>query len=114
MPLGYLKLLNSNGFRLIRPPPRFVGNSSLLRHIVVFHDTCEDVRCRYDPITAAGFAEDGQRFALRLSIQFFIGIIRVQNLDGETLGSERIDRVIGRGLMYARDGIDESLSTLLC
>lgn len=109
---GYLKHLNGNRFRLIIPPPRFSGNTSLLRYMVVFHNAREDVRCRHNPITAAGLAKVGQCFTLQVNIQFFIGIIGVQNLEGRTLGSEPKDCIIEKGLIYARDDIDEFLSTL--
>ena len=82
--------------------------------MVIFHDTREDVRCRYDSITTAGLAKDDQCFTLQLNAQLLIGIVGIQDLEGRKIGSETIDRVMERELAYVRDDVDEFLSALLC
>ena len=82
--------------------------------MTIFFDIREDVGCRYDPIMTTGFAKLGQCFTLELNAQILIGIIGIQDLEGRTIGSEPMGRIVEGELIYGRDGIDEFLSTLLC
>ena len=59
----------------------------------------------------AGFAKLGQCIILQLGIQILMGI---QDLEGRMTGSEPIDRISERELIYGRDGVDEFLNTPLC
>ena len=83
-PFGYLKDFNGNGIRLVNSPPRFRDNTGLLRYMLVFHNTREDVRCWYDPVLTTNPAKVGQGSTLRPNFQLFIVI---QDLEGRIIES---------------------------
>lgn len=106
----YLENLDCDRLLPVRSFPDFRKNSGFLRYTFVPHNAREDVRCWYDPITTTNLAEMREGLALQFNIQVFI---RIQDLEGETMGSDVGDNSVEGDLFYTRHNIDEFLGSLL-